>query len=111
MNLPSRNLEDKQVFTAICLDDASLSFSIVAHSETFAKTELLDKVGYMVTETPAGTFQLVDADDPSMVDCALEATALVAAIDEAVVTIGWKLGEPTQMIGGTMGSGFGFEEQ
>lgn len=111
MTLPSRTLQDVQQFTAFCKKDPSLSFQITAISELSAKVQALDKIGYAVWESPNGKFFLVDADDIDMVLEALDSDELVDAVNEAFDDIEWKLSEPTELIGGNMGSGFGFEEQ
>lgn len=111
MTLPSRTIQDVQQFTAFCKKDPSLSFLITAISELSAKVQALDKIGYSVWESPTGKFYLVDADDTDIVLEALDAGSLIDAVNEAFNDIEWKLSEPTNLIGGTMGGGFGFEEQ
>lgn len=111
MTLPSRTLEDIQVFTAFCKNDPSVSFVVHAMSELSAKVQALDKIGYAVFETPDGQFYVVDADDQELIVSKLEAEDLAEAVTEAFFEIQWALTEPQQLIGGTMGSGFGFEEQ
>lgn len=110
-NLPSRITEDQQIFTAVCKSDSNERFTIEAATEHYARVVLLDKIGYIVIEAADGTFLLVDADDLDMVIDTLRASSYVAALEESMTKIDWKLSEPTQLIGGSMGSGFGFEEQ
>lgn len=111
MTLPSRLIEDQQVYVASCKREPDLTFSITAPSEISAKVELLDKVGWTVSETTGGIFRIVDADDEDLLHSTLKATSLVAAIEEAVTAIGWSLSEPTELLGGSMGAGFGIEEK
>lgn len=111
MTFPSRTLADVQQFTAFCKKNNTLSFQVQAFSEAHARVEALDKIGYTLFEDQHGTFYVVDADNQEEVFCKLKATSLLAAAEEGLTSIGWALSEPTDLIGGTMGSGFGIEEQ
>lgn len=101
-------LADAQVYTASSNLDSSLQFEVTARDERVAQILALDTIGYTVIET-AGQFDLCDADDNSLVEHSLQSKSLSEAVTEAFKLIGWTLSEPTELLGGSLGSGFGTE--
>lgn len=89
-----------------------MSFTIEAPSEMIAKAMMLDKVGYQVLELPDGRFVLADADDLDDYDeDPIPASTMQEAVDFVCTSIGWKLSEPQEFIGGSIGGGFHMEHQ
>lgn len=85
---------------------------LTAVNDTAAKVALIDKLGYTIIRgTGIYDFVLADADDTSIVEAALKSTTFEAALDEVLAAAKWELNEPQEMLGGSMGSGFGLEEQ
>lgn len=106
-NLPPRRVVEDQVQYEVVLNsDTHVRFRVIAESETAAKVQALDKIGYAIV--PGGArFVLVDAEDTDDVETVLQAKTLERAFDEAFKHIGWTIDEPVQMIGGALGEGFG----
>lgn len=106
-NLPPRRLiQDQDAYEVVCISEPSVRFHVVAETETAAKILALDKVGYTVVFED-GKFSLVDADEPAIVVAALEKPTLVQALDAAMTLAGFSIKEPTQLLGGALGDGFG----
>jgi hypothetical protein len=105
-NLPRRSIEDHVAYDVVCDGEPSVRFRVVAESETVAKIQALDKIGYTVA-VESGKFTLVDADDPDQVEAVLNVATFDQALTAAFRHINWSISEPTEMIGGSLGEGFG----
>jgi hypothetical protein len=105
---PGGKVESHTVYEAVNVRDTSDRFKVIADSELHAKVELLDKLGYRVDtvskESDSG-FKLVDADTDE-VKAILTAGTYELCIDEVLRAAKWKIQEPMEMIGGSMGGGF-----
>lgn len=104
---------DLKVYSAYNRIDRSESLTVVAADDIEAKVKVLDKIGYWITEDSSDRkrWNLVDADDISIVEAALKSVDLEDAYNEALALISWVVTEPTELIGGSLGAGFGLEEQ
>jgi len=104
---------DLKVYTAYNRLDRSQSLMVVAAEDVEAKFKVLDKIGYWIVEdtNDRKRWNLVDADDISIVEAALKSADLEDAYNEALGLISWTVTEPTELIGGSLGAGFGLEEQ
>jgi hypothetical protein len=99
-------ISNVQLFTATLKTDSSVNFTVVAVSESLARQQALDKIGYAIAHDGTG-YVIVDADDPTLVEQAISGCAsLVEAYVKAFDLVGWSLSEPTEMIGGELGDGF-----
>lgn len=105
-NLPRRAIQDHVAYEVVCIDEPSVRFRVVAESETLAKIQALDKIGYAIV-VEDGRFTLTDADDPSQIETTLNTSTLDQALTAAFRYVKWSISEPTVMIGGSLGAGFG----
>jgi hypothetical protein len=103
---PGGKVESYTVYEAVNVSDSSDRFKVIADTELHAKLELIDKLGYTVkATTPSTAFVLVDAET-EVFKAHLASRTLEAAVDEVLKAARWKIQEPMEMVGGTMGSGF-----
>jgi hypothetical protein len=106
MTPPRRLIEDKTVYVATSPTDRLM---ITAASEIEAKIELLDKLGYKIEQVEA--FLLLDADSGDIM-AKLSATSLETALDEVLSAAKWRISESMELLGGSLGDGFGdFEDE
>lgn len=103
---PRRKVESHTAYVAVNTMDSSDRFMIIADSETHAKFELLDKLGYTLVERLAtGRFILLDVDTQDE-QAELNAVTLEGALDEVLKAARWRIQEPMDMVGGSLGQGF-----
>lgn len=108
-------MTDQQQYTARAKYDKTLEVTVNAATDYEAVMLVLDKIGYTLNQSGLdhgdANFYLVDADDVSIVECSLHTSDFIAALAAAMKELDWTIGEPQELIGGSLGSGFGLEEQ
>lgn len=109
-SLHHKSTEDVTSYCAVNGQDSSFRFEIRAASDLGAKAQLLEKLGYAIVYT-GNAYLLVDLDDDSKVGIKLESNTQETAHDEVLASAGWRLTEPTMMMGGAMGAGFGIDDE
>lgn len=105
ITLPSGGkVESYTVYEAVNTRDSSDRFKVIADTELHAKIELLDKLGYRV-EPGDMAYRLVDAetDEPKAV---LQGATVDACVDQVLKAAHWRIQEPMNMVGGSLGSGY-----
>lgn len=102
---PGGKVESYTLYEAVNVQDSSDRFKVVADTELHAKIELLDKLGYIIVPN-SGVFYLCDAEDSTKVAARLESKTLETAVDEVLKAARWKIQEPVDMVGGSLGGGF-----
>lgn len=102
--------EDQYVYVGTSQVDAT-EIRVIASSDTLARSLILDKIGYAVVDTYKGTYCLADADDVTMIETTLTSTNPEDALNEALRMIKWTVSEPIQLLGGSLGSGYGLASE
>lgn len=109
---PRRVIESRTEYVAVGATDPSDRFRIIAETESLAKVQLIDKLGYAVKQGDSATsFALIDADPPHDVQAVLRSKTYEAALDEVLSVAQWRIRESYDMIGGELGEGFGDAEE
>lgn len=105
---PRRKVESHIAWVAVNVMDRNDRLTIIADTETHAKVELIDKLGYIVDtvskESDSG-FKLVDADTHEL-KAYLESASYEGALDEVLKAARWQIQEPMDMVGGSLGQGY-----
>jgi hypothetical protein len=104
---PRRAVEDQIVYPFINRSDLTFNFSVTATDDVQAKVAALDKIGYHVLHLGNNGFAVVDADDHDDVDLLISCDTFDQALSKTLDRIGWFMGEPETLIGGSLGAGFG----
>lgn len=102
---PRRVVESHTVYEAVNIADPSDRFRVIADTEMHAKIELLDKLGYDI-EVDGKSLYLRDVETGER-QAPLKSGTVDAALDEVLRAARWRIQEPTEMVGGSLGEGFG----
>jgi hypothetical protein len=104
-------MENRTVYQGVNMQDSNDRITLSATTERAAKVEMLDQLGYIVVNSK-GQFFLQDADDQ---DSALipikESKSMDDAHDKALKSLQWKVDEPMELIGGSVPTGMGYDDE
>jgi len=104
-------MENRIVFQGVNINDSNDRITLSASTERAAKVEMLDQLGYLIVNSK-GQFFLQDADNEDSALIVIKgATSMDNAHDLALKDLQWKVDEPMELIGGSMPSGMGYDDE